>query len=118
MTRKTSAQGTYYYEIPCYGTVSGVLGMPVDTIVFRNSTEYNYLLDLADSQHVRVINGTNEPSTTTHLLLNGKRTVMPGGTAWEITKLPTGTDWMSPSPTAGGVGNGLFITGSYDNNWP
>ena len=118
MTRKTSAQGTYYYEIPCYGTASGVQGMPVDTIVFRNSTEYNYLLTMANSQHVRVINGTNEPSTTTHLLLNGKRTVMPGGTAWEITKLPTGTDWMSPSPTAGGVGNGLFITGSYDNNWP
>lgn len=117
MTRKTSTNGVAYYEIPCYGQSGGAQGMPVDTIVFRNRSEYNYVLDLANTQHVRCINGTDEPSTTTHLILNGTRTVMPGGTCWEVSKLPTDDTWMSTPSTANAVGAGLLITGSYDNNW-
>ena len=110
-----ASDGTTYYVIPCYGqSGSGYEGMPVDTIVFRNPSRYNYLMEMADTQRVCMYNVYDDYSTT-YFYLNGALTLLDGGRGITLQKFPV--TWMNPAIASNVLGGGLMMSGSMDINW-
>ena len=122
MTMKSA--GTYnghtYYEVPCYGggvfggTPQEVAGMPVDTIVFNNtSASYYYTLGLYDTQKVTVYNANDNYSV--HVFINGNDKEVNGGMGLTVQQMPV--SWLSPSVSSSMPGAGQLIAGEKDENW-
>ena len=118
------AAGTYnghtYYEIPCYGdtgsagTPTEVAGMPVDTIVIRNSSiQYYYTLGLYDTQKVTVYNANDNYSV--HLFINGNDKTLDGGKGCTVQQIPV--SWLTPTVSSSTPGAGQLIAGEKDENW-
>ena len=117
LTRGTSTDGNAYYTVPCYGlSGSGVEGMPVDTLVFRNlSARYNYVLDMSDTQRVVAINANDNGVQYTWLYLNGTPVSLDGGMGMTLQKIPPA--WMNPAKGTNVLGRGILRLGSLDNDW-
>ena len=119
MSAKTY-NGKTYYTIPCYGdsgfngTPVQVSGMPVDTIVFTNSSTYYYELGLYPTQRVFVYS-LNNMNNNTYLYVNGTERTISGGSGMSIQKLPTG--WFAPILTTSAPGAGQLVAGEKDNDW-
>ena len=117
LTRGTATDGSAYYTVPCYGTSgSGVEGMPVDTLVFRNlNARYNYVLDMSDTQRVVAINANDNGVQYTFFYLNGTAVPLDGGVGMTLQKIPPA--WMNPAKGANVLGRGILRLGSLDNDW-
>ena len=119
MSAKTY-NGKTYYTIPCYGdsgfngTPEQVSGMPVDTIVFTNSSTYYYELGLYPTQRVFVYS-LNNGNNNTYLYVNGTEKSISGGSGMSIQELPTG--WFTPALTTSAPGAGQLVAGEKDNDW-
>ena len=115
LVRGTSSTGDSYYTIPCYGNTGDYAGMPVDTIVFKNitSTVYRYVLDLALTQRVVLINGNNNHNNT-QIYSNGVLRTLNGGSMCCCQNI---SDFMLPTPASNILGRGLLFGGSNDNDW-
>jgi hypothetical protein len=70
----TDSNGNTYYTIPCYGLTGDARGMPIDTVIIRNTTVYNYVLDLGSTQRVMMLNANN--SCAYYVYINGNRTAI------------------------------------------
>lgn len=115
MTSATDPNKNTYYIVPCYGqSGTGVEGMPVDTVVFCNSTRYNYLLQMAYTQRVCAFNAYDDYSGT-YFYLNGVLTLLDGGKGITVQHIPP--SWMLPSLASNVLGRGLMICGEKDVNW-
>lgn len=114
-TKKTSSNGTTYYELPMYGTSGDYTGFPVDVLVFsiNSSTVYNYELIMSDSQRVLVVNA-NDDQGNVKIFSNGNLVTWQGGEIAEVIKL---TAVMLPEPGSALLGRGLLIGAFRDNNW-
>jgi hypothetical protein len=111
----TSSGGQTYYKIKCYGDSGDYSGYPVDEIVFKiTSGTYRYLLDMADTQRVLLINA-NDSHNDVYIYVNGNQEQWHGGDVGEIIKLPT--DFMSPVPGTNVLGRGLVEGPKRDNDW-
>ena len=111
----TSSGGQTYYKIKCYGDSGDYSGYPVDEIVFKiASGTYRYLLDMADTQRVLLINA-NDSHNGVYIYVNGNQEQWHGGDVGEIIKLPT--DFMSPVPGTNVLGRGLVVGPKRDNDW-
>ena len=124
VTMSMKAAGTYnghtYYEIPCYGdtgsagTPTEVAGMPVDTIVIRNSSiQYYYTLGLYNTQKVTVYNANDNYSV--HLFINGNDKTLNGGQGCTVQQIPV--SWLTPTVSSSTPGAGQLIAGEKDENW-
>jgi len=111
----TSSGGQTYYEIKCYGDNGDYSGYPVDEIVFKiTSDTYRYLLNMADTQRVLLINA-NDLHNDVYIYVNGNQEQWRGGVVGEIIKLPT--DFMNPEPGTSALGRGLVVGPKRDNDW-
>lgn len=114
LTAKTDSSKNTYYDLPCYGDTDDYSGMPVDVIVFANttSTVYNYNLSMSDSQRVMIINA-DDSHNNVRIYRDGSLVTWNGGQAGEIVKM---TKFQYPS-VSGKLGNGIYFAGFVDNNW-
>lgn len=111
----TDSGGNTYYIIPCYGLSGDSSGMPVDTLVFANASgTFNYLLSMAGSQRVTLINVCNG-SSASRFYVNGVMQALDGGCAFTVQKVPE--EWLNPAVSDSILGSGLMVIGKYDNNW-
>ena len=116
LTSGTDSGGNTYYILPFYGLDGDASGMPIDTVVFANTgnSVFNYLLSLAASQRVVLINAC-DTSGNSRFYVNGTMQTLDGGCALSIQKIPT--EWLNPSVSEDLLGDGLMILGRNDNNW-
>ena len=116
LASSTTAEGSTYYIVPCYGeSGTGFEGMPVDTLVFNNTSRYNYLLNMADTQRVTVINANDNVAQNTYLLRNGKMNLLDGGKSMILQQIPAG--WMTPATAANALGRGIICIAQNDDDW-
>lgn len=109
----TSSNNETYYNIPCYGQNGDYAGMPVDIVLINNtSASYRYLLDMAVSQRVLVMNTNDENSTWVYI--RGEKIQISGGAIVEVVNL---FGFLHPSPDSNLLGAGLVIGASRDNTW-
>lgn len=112
----TSSGGQTYYTIECYGKEDDYSGYPVDEIVFNiaKGTTYRYLLDMADTQRVLLINA-NDYNNDVFIYVNGNQEQWGGGSVGEIIKLPI--SFMNPQPANNLLGRGFVVGAKRDNDW-
>ena len=116
LASSTTAEGSTYYIVPCYGeSGTGFEGMPVDTLVFNNTSRYNYLLNMADTQRVTVINANDNVAQNTYLLRNGKMNLLDGGKSMILQQIPAG--WMTPAVGINKLGRGIVCIAQFDDDW-
>ena len=116
LASSTTAEGSTYYIVPCYGeSGTGFEGMPVDTLVFNNTSRYNYLLNMADTQRVTVINANDNVAQNTYLLRNGKMNLLDGGKSMILQQIPAG--WMTPAVGIDKLGRGIICIAQNDDDW-
>lgn len=116
LASSTTAEGSTYYIVPCYGeSGTGFEGMPVDTLVFNNTSRYNYLLNMADTQRVTVINANDNVAQNTYLLRNGKMNLLDGGKSMILQQIPAG--WMTPAVGINKLGRGIICIAQNDDDW-
>ena len=89
--------------------------MPVDTLVFNNTSRYNYLLNMADTQRVTVINANDNVAQNTYLLRNGKMNLLDGGKSMILQQIPAG--WMTPAVGINKLGRGIICIAQNDDDW-
>lgn len=114
-TRKTSANGVAYYELPLYGTTNDYAGFPVDIVVFNlsGSTVYNYELLMSVTQRALLVNGNNNYNNV-KIFVNGTQRNWNGGEMAEVLKL---SKFMTPTPGTDLLGSGLMVGAYHDNDW-
>ena len=116
LASSTTAEGSTYYIVHCYGeSGTGFEGMPVDTLVFNNTSRYNYLLNMADTQRVTVINANDNVAQNTYLLRNGKMNLLDGGKSMILQQIPAG--WMTPAVGIDKLGRGIVCIAQNDDDW-
>ena len=119
LTSGTSSANETYYTVPCYspryyynGETSG---FPVDTVIFRitSNVTYRYLLSLAVTQRIFVVNA-NDNYNNVQIYVNGTKQTLNGGSMHHCMQL---VDFMYPSPNSDWLGRGLMFGASNDNDW-
>lgn len=119
LTSRTSSANETYYIVPCYsprydynGETSG---FPVDTVIFRitSNVTYRYLLSLAVTQRIFVVNA-NDNYNNVQIYANGTKQTLNGGSMHHCMQL---VDFMYPSPNSDWLGRGLMFGASNDNDW-
>lgn len=119
LTSGTSSANETYYTVPCYsprydynGETSG---FPVDTVIFRitSNVTYRYLLSLAVTQRIFVVNA-NDNYNNVQIYANGTKLTLNGGSMHHCMQL---VDFMYPSPNSDWLGRGLMFGASNDNDW-
>lgn len=119
LTSGTSSANETYYTVPCYsprydynGETSG---FPVDTVIFRitSNVTYRYLLSLAVTQRIFVVNA-NDNYNNVQIYANGTKQTLNGGSMHHCMQL---VDFMYPSPNSDWLGRGLMFGASNDNDW-
>lgn len=119
LTSRTSSANETYYTVPCYsprydynGETSG---FPVDTVIFRitSNVTYRYLLSLAVTQRIFVVNA-NDNYNNVQIYANGTKQTLNGGSMHHCMQL---VDFMYPSPNSDWLGRGLMFGASNDNDW-
>ena len=112
----TSSGGQTYYTIECYGKEDDYSGYPVDEIVFNiaKGISYRYLLDMADTQRVLLINA-NDYNNDVFVYVNGNQEQWGGGSVGEVIKLPI--SFMNPQPANNLLGRGIVVGAKRDNDW-
>jgi hypothetical protein len=113
LTSKTDSSGNTFYVIPCYSPTSGAEGMPIDTIIINGIVGCTYMLDLAISQRVMVVNG-NDNLNSIYLIMNGVKKQIEGGCAALIQNIG---NHMSPAPSDGTLGAYQIFLTYFDNNY-
>lgn len=109
-----SSNSVGYYTLPLYGTNGDYAGMPVDTVVFKiTSDTHNYLLSMGNSQRVLVINA-NDRQNNARIFINGNLRTWNGGVMAEVCKMHT---FQNPQQSSAVLGAGMFIGGMNDENW-
>ena len=73
----TDSNGNTYYTIPCYGLTGDASGMPIDTVIIRNTTVYNYVLDLGSTQRVMMLNANNSCGYYVYIIGNKTAILVP-----------------------------------------
>ena len=114
-TRKTSAQGVGYYQLPLVGNDNDYAGFPVDIVVFSigGNTVYNYELVMDVTQRALVVNGNNNYNNV-KIFANGVLHSWDGGEVAEVVNL---SKFMTPTPDTDMLGRGLIIGAFRDNDW-
>lgn len=119
LTSGTSSANETYYTVPCYsprydynGETSG---FPVDTVIFRitSNVTYRYLLSLAVTQRIFVVNA-NDNYNNVQIYANGTKQTLDGGSMHHCMQL---VDFMYPSPNSNWLGRGLMFGASNNNDW-
>lgn len=119
LTSGTSSANETYYTVPCYsprydynGETSG---FPVDTVIFRitSNVTYRYLLSLAVTQRIFVVNA-NDNYNNVQIYANGTKQTLNGGSMHHCMQL---VDFMYPSPNSDWLGRGLMFGASNNNDW-
>lgn len=114
LTSGTSSANETYYTVPCYsprydynGETSG---FPVDTVIFRitSNVTYRYLLSLAVTQRIFVVNA-NDNYNNVQIYANGTKQTLNGGSMHHCMQL---VDFMYPSPNSDWLGRGLMFGAS------
>lgn len=115
LTSKTDSNKATYYEVNLYGDSGDYAGMPVDLLVFRNTSSnvYQYNLIMFESQRVMVVNANNSQNNV-KIYAHGSLVTWNGGELAEVVKLPS---FAYPSQASTVLGQGLFVGAFRDNNW-
>lgn len=111
-TSSTDSSSNTYYTLPMYGNNSDYAGFPVDIVVFRCTSSYKYLLSMADSQRVLLINANDDQSI--QFYQNGSLVTLNGGCMREICRMYT---FQYPTVTSTVLGAGLFLGAQNNNDW-
>lgn len=110
--------GRTYYRIPCYSpdNYSALAGMPVDTVLFRitSNTTYYYYLGLAASQRVVVAN-INDDQNNVKICCNGTDIQWNGGEINFVQNMGYGN--IYPSKASNVLGGGHLVGSFRDNDW-
>lgn len=112
---QTSNNKETFYRIPCYGDTGDYSGMPIDVIVFCNtsSSVTRYELTLGQTQRVLVINA-NDNYNNIEIYQNGSKRMWNGGEMAEVINM---SNFMIPSPGSSVLGRGLMIGAFRNNDW-
>ena len=119
LTSGTSSANETYYTVPCdsprYDYNDETSGFPVDTVIFRitSNVTYRYLLSLAVTQRIFVVNA-NDNYNNVQIYANGTKQTLNGGSMHHCMQL---VDFMYPSPNSDWLGRGLMFGASNDNDW-
>lgn len=112
--------GVTFYKIPLYSPKyqdhSEVAGMPIDVIVFNCSKDYYYnFTGKGNGKEWAVINGNDAQQI--HFADIGGWHSLAGGTSLRCTYVPQKMLNPQSCKIGGGIGEGIFWTGSNDLNW-
>ena len=119
LTSGTSSANETYYTVPCYSPRydynDETSGFPVDTVIFRitSNVTYRYLLSLAVTQRIFVVNA-NDNYNNVQIYANGTKQTLDGGSMHHCMQL---VDFMYPSPNSNWLGRGLMFGASNNNDW-
>ena len=119
LTSGTSSANETYYTVPCYSPRydynDETSGFPVDTVIFRitSNVTYRYLLSLAVTQRIFVVNA-NDNYNNVQIYANGTKQTLDGGSMHHCMQL---VDFMYPSPNSDWLGRGLMFGASNNNDW-
>lgn len=112
----TNASGNTYYKIPLYspGDKDDTSGMPIDVILFNNTSDYYYSFEgMGDGKEWRVINGND--NQTIHFCDIGGWHELKGGAS--VNCIYISPSFLNPEPPSNLIGKGVFWTGETDLNW-
>lgn len=112
----TNASGNTYYKIPLYspGGKDDTSGMPIDVILFNNTSDYYYSFEgMGDGKEWRVINGND--NQTIHFCDIGGWHELKGGAS--VNCIYISPSFLNPEPPSNLIGKGVFWTGETDLNW-
>ncbi|WP_373775897.1 phage tail protein [Porphyromonas loveana] len=113
LERLVSGNGVMYYNIPLYGSVGDAAGFPVDLVIIKSSSRYNYALVGQAGKTVRVVNSNDGLSQ--YIYCNGSLKEVKGGVNMTFTNI--GYQNMIPAVSASVIGAGWLIGGNNDNGW-
>lgn len=116
LKQETNASGNTYYKIPLYapGNKDDTSGMPIDVILFNNTSDYYYSFEgMGNGKEWRVINGNN--NQTIHFCDIGGWHELKGGAS--VNCIYISPSFLNPEPPSNLIGKGVFWTGETDLNW-
>lgn len=116
LEQKTNASGNTYYKIPLYapGNKDDTSGMPIDVILFNNTSDYYYSFEgMGNGKEWRVINGND--NQTIHFCDIGGWHELKGGAS--VNCIYISPSFLNPEPPSNLIGKGVFWTGETDLNW-
>ena len=112
----TNASDNTYYKIPLYspGDKDDTSGMPIDVILFNNTSDYYYSFEgMGNGKEWRVINGND--NQTIHFCDIGGWHELKGGAS--VNCIYISPSFLNPEPPSNLIGKGVFWTGETDLNW-
>lgn len=114
---KHTVSGSGYLVVPCYGNTDDAPGFPVDTIVFKHTSSYNYVLSMASSQRVVCIN--TDDRVDQYIWIKGNAMKLEGGASCIIQALPYSyfKKYGSQSFNDGDLGRNLQLVNYMNTNW-
>jgi hypothetical protein len=112
LTSGKATNGTTYYTIPCYASGNESAGMAIDMVLLRTTSNYRYVLSMADSQRVMVANINDQ--VWNNLWCNGREVTWEGGEMAEVIKVGS---LMTPNATSSWLGAFQMVGAFRDNNW-
>lgn len=112
LTSGKATNGTTYYTIPCYASGNESAGMAIDMVLLRTTSNYRYVLSMADSQRVMVANINDQ--VWNNLWCNGREVTWEGGEMAEVIKVGS---LMTPNATSSWLGAFQMVGAFSDNNW-
>lgn len=116
LEQETNASGNTYYKIPLYapGNKDDTSGMPIDVILFNNTSDYYYSFEgMGNGKEWRVINGND--NQTIHFCDIGGWHELKGGAS--VNCIYISPSFLNPEPPSNLIGKGVFWTGETDLNW-
>jgi hypothetical protein len=116
LEQETNASGNTYYKIPLYssGNKDETSGMPIDVILFNNTSDYYYSFEgMGNGKEWRVINGND--NQTIHFCDIGGWHELKGGAS--VNCIYISPSFLNPEPPSDLIGKGVFWTGETDLNW-
>ena len=116
LEQETNASGNTYYKIPLYspGNKDDTSGMPIDVILFNNTSDYYYSFEgMENGKEWRVINGNDYQ--TIHFCDIGGWHELKGGAS--VNCIYISPSFLNPEPPSNLIGKGVFWTGETDLNW-
>lgn len=116
LEQETNASGNTYYKIPLYspGNKDDTSGMPIDVILFNNTSDYYYSFEgMENGKEWRVINGND--NQTIHFCDIGGWHELKGGAS--VNCIYISPSFLNPEPPSNLIGKGVFWTGETDLNW-
>lgn len=112
----TTSDNYTYYKIPLFapGDKDETAGMPIDVILFNNSSDCYYSFErMGNGKEWRVVNGND--SQIIHFCDIGGWHELKGGAS--VNCIYINPSFLNPSPPSSRIGRGVFWTGETDLNW-